>query len=153
MFQFLPPKFRSAIVRHALGPAGAWWLRDRVEGQFPVLCGHVVREAREKGSNVHLCVSRADGRVGEMSADHVVAATGYKVDMSALPFLNGSLLERLQRYDAAPVLSSDFESSIPGLHFTGLAAANQFGPSMRFVAGAKYTARRIASACRRAVKC
>jgi len=153
MFQFLPPKLRSAVVRRALGPAGAWWLRDRVEGQFPVLCGHVVREVGEKGSKLWLSVTRPDGGVTEMSADHVVAATGYKVDMSALPFLNGSLLERLQRYDAAPVLSSDFESSIPGLHFTGLAAANQFGPSMRFVAGAKYTARRIASACRRAVKC
>ena len=152
MFQFLPPKLRSAVVRRALGPAGAWWLRDRVERQFPVLCGHVVREVGEKGSKVGLSVTRPEGGVTEMSADHVVAATGYKVDMSALPFLNGSLLERLQRYDAAPVLSSDFESSIPGLHFTGLAAANQFGPSMRFVAGAKYTARRIASACRRAVK-
>ena len=152
MFQFLPPKLRSAVVRRALGPAGAWWLRDRVEGQFPVLCGHVVREVGEKGSKLCLSVTRPDGGVTEMSADHVVAATGYKVDMSALPFLNGSLLERLQRYDAAPVLSSDFESSIPGLHFTGLAAANQFGPSMRFVAGAAYTARIIASACNRAVR-
>ncbi len=153
VFQFLPAKFRSAIVRRALGPAGAWWLRDRVDGQFPVLCGHVVREARERGSKIHLSVARPDGRMTEMSANHVVAATGYKVDMSALPFLNASLLERLQRYDATPVLSSDFESSIPGLHFTGLAAANQFGPSMRFVVGAEYTARRIAIVCRRAVRC
>jgi hypothetical protein len=42
-----------------------------------------------------------------------------------------------------PVLSSHFESSVPGLYFTGLASASCFGPAMRFLHGADYTARRV----------
>jgi hypothetical protein len=45
----------------------------------------------------------------------------------------------------APVLSTGFESSVPGLHFTGLAAAASFGPLMRFMFGADFAARRLAA--------
>ncbi|HVC89717.1 MAG TPA: hypothetical protein VND66_03750, partial [Acidobacteriaceae bacterium] len=44
----------------------------------------------------------------------------------------------------APELSADFQSSLPGLYFVGIAAANNFGPMMRFAYGADYTARRVA---------
>jgi FAD-dependent urate hydroxylase len=36
------------------------------------------------------------------------------------------------------------ESSVPGLFFTGLAAAPTFGPVLRFVAGTGLAARRVA---------
>lgn len=42
-----------------------------------------------------------------------------------------------------PVLSGRFESSVPGLFFVGLAAADSFGPLMRFVAGARFAAPRV----------
>jgi hypothetical protein len=35
-------------------------------------------------------------------------------------------------------------SSVPGLYFVGVAAANSFGPLLRFACGADYTARRLA---------
>jgi hypothetical protein len=38
------------------------------------------------------------------------------------------------------VLKSNFESSVPGLYFVGLAAANSFGPVMRFAFGASFAA-------------
>ena len=41
-------------------------------------------------------------------------------------------------------LSGGFESSAPGLFFVGPAAANSFGPLMRFMVGAEYVAPRIA---------
>ncbi|MEU5444629.1 hypothetical protein [Streptomyces griseofuscus] len=44
---------------------------------------------------------------------------------------------------AAPHLSGCFESSVPGLYFTGSLAAATFGPVMRFVAGTAYAADRI----------
>jgi hypothetical protein len=44
------------------------------------------------------------------------------------------------------VLSSMFESSVPGLYFVGLAAANTFGPLMRFAFGARFAAERISKA-------
>ena len=48
------------------------------------------------------------------------------------------------RLNPAPVLSQRFESSVPGLYFTGLAAAPSFGPVMRFVFGVEYTAKLLA---------
>ena len=148
LFQFFPQKLRSKIVKRALGPAGAWWLKDRVIGNIPVLCRHMVQGARETGGRVCLSVDNGDGQKTEIFADHVIAATGYKVDVGGLPFLDVGLKKRLRCEGTVPVLSPNFESSIPGLYFTGLASANQFGPSMRFVIGADYTARRIASAIR-----
>jgi predicted ATP-grasp superfamily ATP-dependent carboligase/thioredoxin reductase len=146
VFQYFPLQFRSMAVARVLGPAGAWWLKDRVLGRLPVLCGRVVREAREKGGRVCLSVACADGRTNEISADHVIAATGYKVNVDSLSFLDAGLAHRLLREGTAPALSPEFESSVAGLYFTGLAAATRFGPSMRFVFGAEFAARRIASA-------
>ncbi len=148
VFQYFPQKFRSHVVQRALGPAGAWWLKDRVVGNIPVLCSHLVHGARETGGRVCLSVAAGNGQKSEIFADHVIAATGYRVDIAALPFLDAGLKQKLQREGTVPVLSPNFESSVPGLYFTGLASANQFGPSMRFVVGADYTARRIASAMR-----
>jgi len=42
-----------------------------------------------------------------------------------------------------PELGTGFESSVPGLHFIGAAAAMSFGPVMRFVSGTGYTARAL----------
>jgi hypothetical protein len=49
------------------------------------------------------------------------------------------------------VLSSAFESSIPGLYFVGLAAANSFGPVLRFAFGAGFAARRVTRALARSL--
>jgi FAD-dependent urate hydroxylase len=153
VFGLFPRQLRTKVVQRALGPAGAWWLRDRVEGQFPVSLGHVVRQAREKAGRACLSVARQDGQLNEICADHVITATGYKTDIASLPFLDASLLKHIRRYHGVPLLTSDFECSIPGLYVTGLAAAQQFGPSMRFVVGADYAARKISNACRRPVMC
>ena len=147
VFQYFPQKLRSKVVQRVLGPAGAWWLKDRVVGNLLVLCRHMVQGARETGGRVCLSVAGGDGQKNEIFADHVIAATGYKVDVGALPFLDAGL-KQTRREGTVPVLSPNFESSVPGLYFTGLASANQFGPSMRFVIGADYTARKIASAIR-----
>jgi thioredoxin reductase len=149
VFQFFPQQLRANIVRSALGPAGAWWLKERVEGRFPVSLGHVVQQAEEKAGKACLSVVGRDGNLEQICADHVLAGTGYKVDVCSLPFLDRTLVRRMRVYGGAPVLSTNFESSIPGLYFTGLAAAQQFGPCLRFVAGADYAARKISNACRR----
>jgi len=44
------------------------------------------------------------------------------------------------------VLSSSFESSVPGLYFAGVSAANSFGPVMRFAFGAGFAARTLTRA-------
>ena len=42
-----------------------------------------------------------------------------------------------------PVLSSNFQSTVPGLYFVGASAANTFGPLLRFAFGAGFTAGRL----------
>jgi hypothetical protein len=49
------------------------------------------------------------------------------------------------------VLSSTFESSVPGLYFVGIAAANSFGPVMRFAFGAGFAAKRLTQAMAQAL--
>jgi predicted ATP-grasp superfamily ATP-dependent carboligase/cation diffusion facilitator CzcD-associated flavoprotein CzcO len=148
-FQHLPLLFRAQTVKRALGPAGAWWLKKRVVGRFPVLCGHEVQAAREKGGKIWLSVTGAGGGATEMVADHVIAATGYKVDVNSVACLCPDLSRRIRRELTGPALNSEFESSVPGLYFTGLASANRFGPSMRFVFGADYAARTIVRSLRK----
>ncbi|AUG81121.1 hypothetical protein CFP65_6465 [Kitasatospora sp. MMS16-BH015] len=143
-FRHLPDDIRAQKVRTVLGPAGAWWLRERVDGQFKVLTSHRLRSAGAAGRTARL---HLDGTTPMVEADHVLAATGYRVDLDRLTLLDPALRRGLRRSPGgSPRLAPSFESSIPGLYFTGLSAADAFGPLMRFVAGTGYAARRISAA-------
>lgn len=142
-FHLLPEDSRVQLVRTSLGPAGAWWLKDRVVGQFPVLVGCAIDEAVPEGDRVRLRFSQQQQGDGEILTDHVIAGTGFQVDVDRLAFLSADLRAQLRRVAGAPALSLFFESSVPGLYFVGLAAANSFGPMLRFVLGTDFAARRI----------
>ncbi len=144
LFYRLPERTRLDVVRRTLGPAGAWWLRDRVIGKLPLLTSHSIREAHARGAKVLLRVHGPDRNLHDMTADHVIAGTGYRFAAKALPFLSKDILGSLRCVQEVPLLSPHFESSVPGLYFTGLATANQFGPVMRFLCGAPFTAKRVA---------
>jgi len=143
LFYHLPEGTRLDMVGKAFGPAGAWWLRDRVIGRLPLLISHSIRKAQAHHGKVLLQVHGTDGNLHELAADHVIAGTGYRFAAKVLPFLSKDILRNLSCVEEVPVLSPHFESSVPGLYFTGLAAANQFGPVMRFVYGAHFTAKRL----------
>jgi hypothetical protein len=102
--------------------------------------------AAVKDSNVALTLSRKDGRHDVLGVDHVIAATGFRVDLSRLTLLSPSLRREIAEYRGAPILTRNFESSVPGLYFIGLAAAASFGPLMRFTFGARYAAHRLTRA-------
>jgi hypothetical protein len=55
------------------------------------------------------------------------------------------MLSQIRSVENTPMLSADFQSSLPGLYFIGLAAANSFGPLLRFAYGADFTAKRLAA--------
>ena len=78
--------------------------------------------------------------------EHIIAATGYRVDLERLKFLNPEIRSQVKTVAGSPVLSSTFESSMPGLYFAGVAAANSFGPVMRFAFGAGFAARTLTRA-------
>jgi hypothetical protein len=64
--------------------------------------------------------------------DHVILATGYRVDIYNVSFLSrDGLLGELAVADGFPMLDEHFQSNIPGLYFSGLPAN---GTSGRFSA-------------------
>jgi hypothetical protein len=95
---------------------------------------------------VALKLSKKDGLLETLRFDHVIAATGFRVDVSRLTLLSPSLRKDIAEYKGAPILTRHFQSSVPGLYFIGLTAAASFGPLMRFTFGARYAARRLTRA-------
>ena len=146
VFHHLPLRARLHVVRSTFGPAGAWWLKPRVEGRFDIQTRSKIRYARSDNGHVVLTVTNGTNDAREVVTDHVIAGTGYQVDIAAIPFLDRSLVAAIRQCRGLPLLSRTFESSVPRLHFVGLSAAHEFGPAMRFVYGAHFTARRLATA-------
>ncbi|MGD0375620.1 MAG: NAD(P)/FAD-dependent oxidoreductase [Streptosporangiaceae bacterium] len=145
-FRYLPERARLRLVRKVLGPLGAWWLADRVNGKFPVHEGYRLEEAYLDGAKAALRLVAEDGHRFTVRTDHVLAATGYRPDVSKIGFLSPGLRARLQTPTGSPRLSASFESDVPGLYVVSLAAAATFGPLMRFVCGTPFTARRVSAA-------
>ncbi len=178
LFRYLPESVRIAKARTALGPAGAAWLRERVEGQIAVRTGQrlewamagdhaagdhgagdpvrpgtarpgtarpgTARPGNARPATVHLGTVTAQGERGEIEAEHVIAATGYRAEVGRLPFLDPELRASLRTVGGTPAVDGGFESSVPGLHFIGPSVAPTFGPVMRFVYGAEHAAQGLA---------
>ena len=149
-FQALPSALRHLLVYKHLGPAGGSALKGRVEGQFPILLGwsiassELVHEAATGQTLIKLILVKEDGEQRQLLTSHIVAGTGFKVSLSRLHFLAGSLLGAIRtEKNGAPRLNRAFESSVPGLFFIGPAAAASFGPLLRFAAGSQYAAERV----------
>jgi len=66
-----------------------------------------------------------------LEVDHVIAGTGYQVDLKRLPFPGDAVRSQIKLEGTWPALSRHFESSLPGLYFVGLAFALTFGPLAR----------------------
>lgn len=143
LFHVMPQDFRFRVVQRHLGPAPGWFVRDKVIGKFPLHLGSKIEGASVENGKVHLKIVEKDGREAELIVDHVIGATGFQVSVSRLGFLDDSLRREVLTVDDTPVLSRNFESSVPGLYMVGVASANSFGPLTRFAYGAKFTARHI----------
>jgi thioredoxin reductase len=138
----LPPDMRLRIARSYYGPSVGWFVRDMIEGRFPVHLNSTVEAAEVHGNEVHLKVAQ-NGSTRTVVAEHVIAGTGYRSSLRRFKFLGEELLSEIRSYEETPVLSRSFESSVPGLHFVGTISMVQFGPLARFVCGAKFTSRRL----------
>jgi len=144
LFRFLPEHKRLRTVRTYLGPAAGWFMRDRIIGQFPTLLGYTPKHASlRRDGRVELQFTGPDGQLHTFEADHVACGTGFKVDIRKMTLLSDAVRDAIQTIDRTPVLTTRFESSVPGLYFAGPAAANNFGPLLRFAAGARFAAERI----------
>lgn len=152
-FRRLPETTRARISASALGPAGAWWVRDRVESRVEVLLDHEVVTASAAAGRVRLAtVGNACGGP-DFDTDHVIAATGFKATGARLGLLSPELRGGLAvNAVEEPYASREFESSYPGLFLAGLVTAASFGPAMRFVQGASFTAGRVVRGVQRSLR-
>lgn len=141
VFRHLPERCRLEWVKTYLGPAGCWFMADRI-ARVPQLLGTTPVGAKVVGNRVWLELANDRGHQ-TIEADHVIAATGYRPELESLKFIQPSLRASIRSAANTPVLSSHFESSVAGLYFVGPIAANTFGPLMRFACAAKYVAPRL----------
>ena len=141
----LPRERRTLFVKRYLGPASPWWIKDRVLGKVPIHVRHELVEVGNASQRVRLKMRDGEGGLRNVEVDFVIAGTGYDANVSRLKFLDPEISDRIHRIELAPTLDINFESSVPGLHFTGPLSFMCFGPMFRFVTGAEVTARRLAS--------
>jgi lysine/ornithine N-monooxygenase len=119
-----------------------------------VRLGHEVTAARAVPGGLRLDVTDGTGSLATLETEHVIAATGFKATADRLGLLSADLRAALARSaDGSPEVGRDFESpSHPGLFLAGLATASGYGPAMRFVHGATYTASALVRGVRRRLR-
>ena len=106
------------------------WLEGRIDrGIVRTWPGNKV-QASTLAADDSLQVELASG--DRLAIDDVVLATGYRVDLDRLDWLDRGLRDSIATTDGFPVLDRALQSSVPGLHFTSMAATRQFGPFMAF---------------------
>jgi len=86
------------------------------------------------GGKIHVKLSNGTDRL----VDHIIVATGYRVDCCRYQFLSPAIQQSLKTTKGYPVLVRGLESSVPGLHFEGKPAAWSFGPLLNFISGAQF---------------
>ncbi len=146
VFHYLPERWRVKVVRTSLGPSAGWPSKEKFVGKVEQLLGYSIQRAEIHEGKVRLQLRSVDGSARELFTEHVIAGTGYKVDLTRLKFLSTEVRSGIRVVEGSPALSSCFESSVPGLYFAGVAAANSFGPVMRFAFGAGFAAERLTKA-------
>jgi FAD-dependent urate hydroxylase len=138
-YRRLPRGLQDRFAVRSLRPAGAAWLIPRLH-DVPITTGVVVTGVKRTNGTVRLTLNDDS----ERRVDHVLLATGFRVEIDRYAFLPDELLRSVNRVDGYPRLSHTFESSVPGLYFLGAPAAWSFGPLMRFVAGTEWAAQALA---------
>lgn len=138
LYRMLPRWLQDSWRAKSIRPNGVGWLKPRLR-DVKVSTGLAVLSAVERGNQVELKLSDGSAR----TVNHVLLATGYRIDVRKYEFLSGSLISGLRLMGGCPVLGRGFESSVPGLHFLGAPGVYSYGPLMRFVAGADFAARAV----------
>lgn len=139
LFRRLPRNLQDRLAYRSIRPAATSWLMDRTTDVTMTFNRQVV-DARPLGSGARLRLDNG----WERDVDHVILATGYRVDVAREPVIGESLSSKVELHRGYPVLRGGFESSVPALHFVGAYSAWSFGPIMRFIAGTDFTARTFA---------
>ena len=86
---------------------------------------------------------RLDNNSG-INVHHVILATGYVPAMDNVTFLDRStILDPLATVNGFPALDPEFQTNLPNLYITGLAAVRDFGPFFGFTVACPVAAKII----------
>jgi thioredoxin reductase len=143
VFYHMPQSFRHMVVRKHLGPAPGWTSREEVERNVTVLLDANPDSSSIRGTQAAVTFQVSNRTRQTIEADHVISATGFRVDVRRLQFVSPAIMNSLVLEDKTPALSPHFETSVPGLFMIGVTAANRFGPLLRFAYGAGFASRRL----------
>lgn len=136
------PAARQEEIRRAFWFEGRGklepWLPARLEAVELRPCS-TVASMEESGGAISVKFAGAEG----LEVDHVMMATGYKVDLERLDYLDSALRAEIATDNGAPILDEDFMTSASGLFITGLPAARDFGPFFGFMRACGISARII----------
>jgi hypothetical protein len=145
LYRLLPRWLQDSWRAKSVRPNGVGWLKPRLH-DVTISTGLSVVSASVRGNQADLQLSDGSHEL----VDHVLMATGYRIDVRKYEFLSASLVSALRLVGGCPVLGRGFESSVRGLHFLGAPAVWSYGPLMRFVAGADFAARAVSKSVVRA---
>jgi lysine/ornithine N-monooxygenase len=151
-FKSLPAEERDRINRRQWAEGRLKlepWLAPRVTNDKTTLHPESEVVACDELQNGELQVTLSTGDT--LNVDHIVLATGYKVDVTRIPFLSkGNILPRLRTLNGFPALDDHLESNIPGLFFTSMCATQDFGSFFGFTVSVRASATLIGSRLRSA---
>jgi lysine/ornithine N-monooxygenase len=123
------------------------WLAPRITNDKTTLFPESEIVACDELTDGTLGVTLSNGRA--LNVDHVILATGYKVDVTRIPFLSkGNVFARLHTLNGFPTLDDHLESSIPGLFFTSMCATQDFGSFFGFTVSVRASATLIGARLR-----
>ena len=164
-WSWVQPMARLALDDHA------WWRKrtpeekERINKDF-WMAGRLILEewlaARVHQPNIHMhektgilsASAQGDGSYEIRLSDNskcnvhrIILATGYKPAMNNVAFLDRStILDPLATVDGFPALDPEFQTSLPNLYVTGLAATRDFGPFFGFTVGCPVAAKIVGDA-------
>lgn len=147
----LPGSLRARAVKSHSHAAGGWYMRDKVEGRVSQVLGSEIARAELAKGRIQLQVTATNGTGGTLVCDHVIAATGYQVNIGRMPFLDNDIRCRISGNGRYVAVSAMFETELPGLYTVGMTAMDNFGPLLRFMVGSKFVATRLAAHLRRRI--
>jgi len=147
-FRRLPEQEQAAVVQRL-------WAEGRLKVE-PWLAARVQQPTVTVWPRTQLvaCAVQPGGELlaqldsGErLVVDHIILATGYKVNVSQVPFLaTGNIAAQLATRNGFPVLDEQFQTNLPGLFITSMAANQDFGPFFGFTIATRTSATLIGAA-------
>jgi FAD-dependent urate hydroxylase len=146
-FRGLPGSDREAVIQRMWGEGRLKvepWLAPRLASDAVTISPHTRLIGCSELPSGELSVRLDDGQ--SFGVDHIILATGYKVQLERIPLLTqGNLLPELETRNGFPTLDMHFQTSLPGLYVTSMAASQDFGPFFGFTGAVRASAKLIAA--------